>query len=91
MKQCVTPYQFEIVETRQKNRSSYTLLRLEGRGFLNYAIAVEDGDGHELALLCANREACESFFATVVEGELASVHLREVAEDFFHDQCLEIF
>ncbi len=91
MKQCVTPYHFEVVEKRQKNRSAYTLLRLEGRDLLKYAVAVEDSVGHDLVLLSESREASTGFFDTAVEGELSSIQLYDAAEDFFHALVLEIF
>ena len=90
MKQSVTPYQFEVIQTRQKQQSTYTLLCLSGRDFLKYAVAVVDRAGHDLVLLSASREASLRFFDTVVEGELSSIHLPEVAEDFFHALILEI-
>lgn len=91
MKQCENFYQFEVVEKRHKEHASYTLLRLEGRDLVKYAVAVEDSAGHDLVLLNQSKEACVDFFNRVAEGELSSIHLCEVVEDFFHDHCLEIF
>lgn len=91
MKHSVIPYQLTVLEERSTTQGQYRLLRIEGDALLKYAVSVEDRAGSDLVVLNSNGEACRVFFEKLVQGELSSLQLGEVAEDFCHEHLLEIF
>lgn len=91
MEHQVISYQMEIVEERRATEGIYHLLRISGEKLLKYAVAVEDECGTELALLQGREAHAREFFGQIVAGELSSLHLCEVAEDFCHANVEEFF
>jgi hypothetical protein len=91
MEHQVIAYQMEIVEERSAGMASYQLLRIVSNTLLKYAVAITDGQGSELALLQGEEEQVLAFFDQIAAGELSSLHLCEVAEDFCHAFAGEIF
>ena len=84
-------YHLEIVEERRKDVGHYTLFRIRIGDLLRYAVAIEDRAGSELALLIGAEKKIFAFFDQIAEGELSSLQLLEVAEDFRCETILEIF
>ena len=91
MKQQVRSYQWEIIEEREIANGVYTLFRFTYGKLLKYAVAIEDRSGSEIAWIGTEEHTCRLRFKQIVEGELSSVHLMEVAADFCCESALEIF
>ena len=91
MKHNVISYHLEVVEERSFPEATYRLLRLEDKELLKFAVEIADRSGRELALLHGKDAPCRAFFEQIVRGELSSIQLSEVAEDFSRAYAPEIF
>ena len=91
MKDRAILYHLEIAEEQRMGDAIYRLLRLTDGELLKFAVEISDRAGRDLALLHGRESDCHSFFAQIVRGELSSIQLGEVAEDFSRGYAPEFF
>ena len=91
MEHSVISCQTEMLKERRSKEGVYALLKIKWRRSVKYAVAIEDRAGSDLALLCGTDARCLALFDQIVEEELSSIQLAEVAEDFRCTEILENF
>lgn len=91
MKQQTSSYQLEIMEERRATESVYTLLCMTHGSLVKYAVCIEDRFGSDIAWIGDKEEGARIAFDHMVAGSLSSIHLMDIAADFYYERSLEIF
>lgn len=71
-----------IVMESESEKAEYSLLEINVKGIMKYAIYIKSGEEEDFAIFDNNRESCELLFEKAVAQRLSPMHLEDIARDF---------
>jgi hypothetical protein len=70
-----------IIMESESEKAEYSLLEINVKGRVKYAIYIRAGGEEDFTLFDISREDCERLFEKAVAQQLSPIHLEDVARD----------